>query len=163
MSVASAVYVGVFWQVAGAQTGDSLSLMVMHCKQRSRPEMKMLRRFQASGSGEGVTRSWLSAIMAPSLNTASSTMSSVGKYLQHRHSWEVAERKRALLLSVTSSTKSSCQKLLHAARTEHSQSLQGHVHSLGDRGVDAQLCSWQQQVRLPTADALAACRCAKFG
>ena len=44
--------------------------------------MKMLRRFQVSGRAEALTRSLLRAIMAPSLNTASSTISSVGKYLR---------------------------------------------------------------------------------
>lgn len=39
-------------------------------------------RFQRLGSREGVTVSLDSAIMAPSLNTASSTIRMVGKYLQ---------------------------------------------------------------------------------
>lgn len=43
--------------------------------------MKMLLRSQWLGTGEATTRSLDSAIMAPSLNTASSTMRMVGKYL----------------------------------------------------------------------------------
>ena len=48
------------------------------------PWMKMAGRFQRLGVREAVTRSLDSAIMAPSLNTASSTISSVGKYLRVR-------------------------------------------------------------------------------
>ena len=44
--------------------------------------MKMLVRFHVLGVREGVTRSLESAIMAPSLKTARSTISRVGKYLQ---------------------------------------------------------------------------------
>ena len=44
--------------------------------------MKMLLRSQWLGTGEAMTRSLLSAIMAPSLNTASSTIRMVGKYLR---------------------------------------------------------------------------------
>lgn len=42
---------------------------------------KMEVRSQRLGRREGVTLSLLSAIMAPSLNTASSTIRMVGKYL----------------------------------------------------------------------------------
>ena len=44
--------------------------------------MKMLLRSQWLGTGEATTRSFERAIMAPSLNTASSTIKMVGKYLQ---------------------------------------------------------------------------------
>ena len=47
------------------------------------PDRKMLVNFHELGSSEGSTRSFDSAIMAPSLNTASSTISRVGKYLHH--------------------------------------------------------------------------------
>ena len=43
--------------------------------------MKMLVRFQVLGVRDGVTRSLDRAIMAPSLKTARSTISRVGKYL----------------------------------------------------------------------------------
>ena len=46
------------------------------------PPGKMAVRFQRLGVRLGCTRSLASAIMAPSLNTASSTTSSVGKYLR---------------------------------------------------------------------------------
>lgn len=46
------------------------------------PSRKMAVRFQRLGVRLGCTRSLASAIMAPSLNTASSTTSSVGKYLR---------------------------------------------------------------------------------
>ena len=46
------------------------------------PVMKMAFRFQELGVGLATTRSLDSAIMAPSLKTASSTISSVGKYLK---------------------------------------------------------------------------------
>ena len=45
------------------------------------PSRKMVPRTQRQGTGASLTRSVESAIMAPSLNTASSTISSVGKYL----------------------------------------------------------------------------------
>ena len=45
------------------------------------PDRKMEVRFHLLGKAEGVTESLDSAIMAPSLNTASSTMRMVGKYL----------------------------------------------------------------------------------
>ena len=48
---------------------------------RGAPTMKMLLRSQWFGTGEATTRSLDSAIMAPSLNTASSTIRMVGKYL----------------------------------------------------------------------------------
>ena len=44
--------------------------------------MKMLLRSQWLGTGEATTRSLERAIMAPSLNTASSTIRMVGKYLR---------------------------------------------------------------------------------
>ena len=46
------------------------------------PWPKMAPRCHELGIREATTRSLDSAIMAPSLNTASSTMSSVGKYLR---------------------------------------------------------------------------------
>ena len=48
------------------------------------PEMKMALKFQLLGVGLATTRSLDRAIMAPSLNTASRTISRVGKYLQTR-------------------------------------------------------------------------------
>ena len=45
------------------------------------PWPKMAPRCHELGMREATTRSLESAIMAPSLNTASSTISSVGKYL----------------------------------------------------------------------------------
>ncbi len=46
------------------------------------PEMKMAFKFQLLGVGLDTTRSLDRAIMAPSLNTAKSTIRRVGKYLQ---------------------------------------------------------------------------------
>lgn len=46
------------------------------------PEMKMALKFQLLGVGLDTTRSLDRAIMAPSLNTAKSTIRRVGKYLQ---------------------------------------------------------------------------------
>ena len=48
------------------------------------PLMKMAFKFHELGVGLATTRSLDSAIIAPSLNTANSTISSVGKYLQPR-------------------------------------------------------------------------------
>lgn len=48
------------------------------------PEMKMAFKFQVLGVGLATTRSLDRAIMAPSLNTASNTISRVGKYLQKK-------------------------------------------------------------------------------
>ena len=45
------------------------------------PVIKMAFRFQELGVGLAITLSFDRAIMAPSLKTASSTMSRVGKYL----------------------------------------------------------------------------------
>lgn len=49
------------------------------------PSRKMVPRTQRQGTGASLTRSVESAIMAPSLKTASRTISSVGKYLHPIH------------------------------------------------------------------------------
>lgn len=60
---------------------------------RSAPTVKIFFRFQVLGTGEEMTRSLESAIMAPSLNTASMTIRMVGKYLpeQRANQLNVAE------------------------------------------------------------------------
>ena len=60
----------------------ALDQLLSGARQESSPTMKMLFRSQWLGTGEAMTRSLDSAIMAPSLNTASSTMRIVGKYLR---------------------------------------------------------------------------------
>ena len=49
------------------------------------PEMKIAFKFQELGVGLATTLSLDRAIMAPSLKTANSTISRVGKYLQDAH------------------------------------------------------------------------------
>lgn len=60
----------------------TLQAAVTGLSENAVPVMKMLVRFHVLGVREGVTRSLESAIMAPSLKTARSTISRVGKYLQ---------------------------------------------------------------------------------
>ena len=56
------------------------------------PQMNMFCSFQELGSWLGVTLSLERAIMAPSLNTARSTVRSVGKYLQSSSFRRLADR-----------------------------------------------------------------------
>lgn len=90
--------------------------------------MKMDLRSQWLGTGEATTRSLDSAIMAPSLNTASSTIRMVGKYLQHRrHACQFISSPQAVLTSQHHLT--SPASTLHRYRSQQHQ-----VHATPDTG-----------------------------
>ena len=128
------------------------------------PEMKIALRFQVLGCGEATTRSLDKAIMAPSLKTANSTISRVGKYLQHnislqlgvhcaatgKHTTSNAAAKIGLCHSKTDAqvdrcTRYSSRTVKQAARAQAIQ--MASSKSTGNKSIDSSYhCQLQQNV-----------------